>query len=289
MDRVSGVAAAAVDARAYPGAVAVPGWQHMVDDSAISEPDVRAVVRLLGKIAIMPGDHALKKRRLMDDLSKLVNADGWLWSTSHVLQDQSQPVSMGLIHGGLTDRQITGWLEASQSNCPPPEDAPLAAETLRGKHFTRTRQQVVPDSLWYSHPAVQQHRLAVGIDHFLYSIYPVTDLNVWSCIGFYRQVGREAFSDRDRRLIHIITSEIDWLHRAGIPTEEGVKVPQLPPRRRAVLIMLLDGRTRKDVARLLQISPHTVKEHIDCIYRHFNVSSQIELIQRFTKGDGGDL
>jgi DNA-binding CsgD family transcriptional regulator len=256
---------------------------------AIEESDVRSVVRLLGRIAGMNASQVERKRHLMDGLCRLVGADAWLWSVTRVLHEQSRPVSVGLLHGGLDDRQIAGWLEASQSDCPPPEDAPLSAETLRGVHFTRTRQQLVPDGAWYAHPAVQVHRLRLGLDHFLYSIYPVPQVKVWSCIGMFRVKGRQAFSDRDRRLAHIVTSEITWLHRAGIPEDHGVTVPQLAPRRRAVLIMLLDGLGRKDIARLLRISPHTAKEHMDGVYAHFGVSSQVELICRFKRGDGGDM
>jgi hypothetical protein len=39
---------------------------------------------------------------------------------------------------------------------------------------------------------------------------------------------------------------------------------------------------------LLQISPHTAKDHIKAIYEHFGASSQLELIRRFRFGDAGD-
>jgi DNA-binding CsgD family transcriptional regulator len=261
----------------------------MSHESLIHEDDARDMVRLLGRIASAPETLPARKRLLMEGLSELIDADGWLWSVTRVLHDQSRPVSIGLLHGGLTDAQIAGWLEASQSNCPPPEDVPLAKEVLRGQHFTRTRQQVVPDEVWYTHPTVQRHRLAVGIDHFLYSIYPVPTSDVLSCLGFYRHKDRDPFTDRQRRLAHIITSEIPWLHEAGVPHDRGVSVPQLPPRRRAVLIMLLDGHDRKAIARLLRVKPTTAKEHIEAVYAHFGVSSQVELICRFTRGNGGDV
>lgn len=258
-------------------------------DQPIESDDVRSIVRLLGRVAGMREALSARKRALMEGLSNLVDADGWLWTMTRLIPEQNRPVSIGVLHGGLTDAQLAGWLAASQSDCPPPEDVPFTHEVMRGEHFTRTRQQVVPDEQWYSHPAVKRHRLDVGIDHFLYSIYPLKQKQVLSCLGLYRHVGRAAFTDRDRRLAHIVTSEVDWLHHMGLPEDDGEKVPLLPPRRRAVFIMLLEGHDRKTIARLLGIRPNTAKEHIEAVYAHFGVCSQVELICRFSKGDGRDL
>src|SRR5690606_31301163 len=133
--------------------------------AGLPESDVRAIVRLLSDVAVLDGDHAAKKRALMDGLPPLVDADGWVWTMTRVDFETKTPMSIGLMHGGLTDEQITGWIEASQiASPPPPEDAPLADELRRGNHFTRTRQQVVSDDDWYGHPSVKKYRLQLGID-----------------------------------------------------------------------------------------------------------------------------
>jgi DNA-binding CsgD family transcriptional regulator len=257
---------------------------------SLSEEDVRAIVRLLGGVVIVDGDHSTKKRALMDGLQELVEADGWLWSMTRVDFETKTPMSIGLMHGGLSDEQITGWIEASQiPSRPPPEDAPLADELQHGRHFTRTRQQVVSDDEWYDHPSVQQYRLGVGIDHFLYSIYPLGEPDVISAVGLFRRTGREPFSPRQRRIAHILLTEVDWLHYAELPGDRGRDVPELTPRQRMVLVMLLEARKAPEIARLLRISLHTVKDHIKAIYRHFGVSGQLELLRRFKYGDGGDV
>ncbi len=53
--------------------------------------------------------------------------------------------------------------------------------------------------------------------------------------------------------------------------------------------MLLDAHDKDQIAQLLHISPHTVKDHMKAIYKVFNVSSQLELIRRFQFGDEGDV
>lgn len=252
----------------------------------LKENEVRAIVRLLADVTTLPA-LSQKKSALMEGLQKLTGADGWLWSMTQLESKTRTPICVKLIHAGLSDEQLTGWLEASQSSTPPPEDAPLFALTLQGKHFTRTRQQVVPDAKWYSHPAIKRHRLACGIDHFLYSVYPL-EPDICSAIGLFRRCGRKPFSRREARIAHIVLSETHWLHCADLPGDRGRKVPRLSPRQRVVLIMLAEARDKSEIAKLLHISPHTVKDHMKAIYEMFDVSSQLELIRRFRFGDRGD-
>jgi DNA-binding CsgD family transcriptional regulator len=261
----------------------------MSNSKGLPESDVRELVRLLADVAIVEGGIAAKKHALMSGLSKLVDANGWLWSLTKVEMETKTPISVGLLHDGLTPEQLTGWLEASQSTTPPPEDAPLCVLYSEGKHYTRRRQQVVTDAEWYNHPAVKRHRLQVGLDHFLYSVYPLEDREYCSAIGMFRHHGRDAFSERDTRLAHIVLSEVEWLHYAELPSDRGRKVPELNPRQRVVLMMLLDTHNKDEIASLLHISPHTVKDHMKAIYKTFNVSSQLELIRRFQFGDEGDV
>jgi len=50
----------------------------------------------------------------------------------------------------------------------------------------------------------------------------------------------------------------------------------LSPRKRDVLRLLLDGKSNKLIARTLGISDHTVKAHIDSVYRALGVRSRYE-------------
>ncbi len=257
--------------------------------SRLADDDVRHIVRLLADVAILDGDHTAKKRMLMEGLSELIEADGWLWTMTRVDLSHDAPMSLGIMHGGLTGEQVAGWIEMNHDMAhPPPEHVPLGRELRLGHHFTRSRDQLVDDAAWYSHPTVKRCRLARGIEHSLHSIYPLDEPGVFSGVGFYRHVGREAFTARQRRIAHIVLGEVDWLHYADMPGDRGRRVPTLSPRQRVVLVLLLEGRTRGEIARLLHISPHTVHDHTKAIYRHFSVCSQVALIRRFKVGDGRD-
>ncbi len=158
-------------------------------------------MRLLADVAVLEGGHADKKRFIMNGLQRLGRC-GRLALVNDTCRSSNPNADLRRIDARwLTDRQLTGWLQASQTpGCPPPEDAPLTDIAHHAKHFTRTRQQVVSDADWYSHPAVIKHRLGVGIDHFLYSVYPLHAPDVWSAIGFispvrqvtiYRRTGKD--------------------------------------------------------------------------------------------------
>lgn len=258
-------------------------------DILIPQDDVVKVVRLLGRVAGMRVGLAKRKRALISGLARMLDADGWLWSATQVIKEENRPVSVGVIYGGLTEGEFNGWLEASQVASPqPPEDVPITVLLDKGKHFTRTRQQVVPDEQWYDNPTVKRYRLQCGIDHFLYSIYPLGPSSC-SAVGLFRRVGREPFTDLQRRICHVVVGNIDWLHQASFPDHKGEACTALTPRLRTVLIYLLDGKRRDEIASLLCISPETVKTYIRIVYDHFRVASQVELMRHFQAGNGGDV
>jgi DNA-binding CsgD family transcriptional regulator len=62
-------------------------------------------------------------------------------------------------------------------------------------------------------------------------------------------------------------------------------VEGLSPRRRQVLDLLLQGRSEKEVAAALDLSPATVHEYVGGIYRHLSVNSRAELMAFFIRRD----
>lgn len=65
-------------------------------------------------------------------------------------------------------------------------------------------------------------------------------------------------------------------------------VPNLSSQRLLVLNLLLEGRTRKEIAATLSLSVNTVATYQKSIYLHFGVNSHASLMHRFHHGDGGD-
>lgn len=89
--------------------------------------------------------------------------------------------------------------------------------------------------------------------------------------------GREGVLAARRQLLadfcQFIGRQLLGLHRVGHDA--------MAPRLRQTLNMLLEGDAEKQIARKLDISPHTVHVYVKKLYRHFEVSSRGELLALF--------
>jgi two-component system response regulator DesR len=56
--------------------------------------------------------------------------------------------------------------------------------------------------------------------------------------------------------------------------------PPLTGRERAVLELIASGSTNREIAQLLHLSPHTVKERASGIYRKLGVKNRVEAVRR---------
>ncbi|WP_168433471.1 response regulator transcription factor [Pontiella sulfatireligans] len=236
---------------------------------------------MLGDIAIQSDSLNPKRRLLISGLAELVEADGWLWTIGRIDPESQAPMQMDIRYGGLTDHQLAALLDSpSDTKCPSPCDPSLATLVAGGRHFVRTRQQLVDDDIWYNNANAQTYFLEHGIDHCMYAITPRSELG-FSGIGFFRHADRPSFTERQRQMVETVTGEVKWLYECGTPALRGADTEKLTPRLRSVLALLLDGNLCKQIAELLHLSPHTVKGYIRDIYRHFGVKSQLALIRHF--------
>lgn len=87
------------------------------------------------------------------------------------------------------------------------------------------------------------------------------------------------FADSDLRLLAILGEERRWLLPPLAAPRAGVE--SLSPRRREVLDLLLGGLDEREIARRLELSPHTIHECVVYLYRRFGVRSRGELLARF--------
>lgn len=246
-----------------------------------SVTDLKAITRLIGKMAVLPDLLETKRRKLISGLAELIEADGWLWTIGRVDPKRNAPMQMDMLFGGLTDHQLAALLDSpTDTSSPSPCDAPLSALVAEGNHFVRSRQQLVSDAVWYNNANTRTYFLEHGIDQCMYAITPKAERG-FSGIGFFRLTDRPPFSERERHLVEIVTTEVHWLYESGTPALRGADTEKLTPRLRSVLALLLDGYLCHPIAELLHLSPHTVKGYIRDIYRHFGVNSQLALIQHF--------
>ncbi len=249
-------------------------------------PDVESIVRIISNIAGMDETMGAQRRCLMNALAKLIAADGWEWRVAVRANGDPRPSSVNHMHGGLNDSQIAGLIE--QSLLPHDDQSPeceaIWREVQKGDHFTFTRRQLVDDDDWYPHPTVKRLRIERGLDDFVYSCQPCNSIAV-SATVFLRVTDAEPFTERERELVHLVMSNVDWMHHAIVPQTHDCRVSEMTPRQRVVLDFLLQGYSRLEIGEALNISPHTANDHIKRIYKHFKVNSHIGLIRHFSCGD----
>jgi DNA-binding NarL/FixJ family response regulator len=65
------------------------------------------------------------------------------------------------------------------------------------------------------------------------------------------------------------------------PPQTDPRLDDLSPRQRETLDYLLQGRSVKEAARAMHLSPHTVHLHVTALYKKFDVHSRAELLARF--------
>ncbi len=256
-----------------------------VSTDPLCDEDVRKIVRLLGKVIASGGDIREKRHQLMDGLCQLVGANSWVWSMSEFHPDKP-PSSVGLIHGGFDETRLALFLEAINHPAMEAVSRPSSRELQeKGTHLTRTRDQMDPQGLLDQSAAGPLWR-KLDIGPLLMSLRPMDGGGV-NAIRLYRSLGATDFTRRESKIVHIVLSEIPWLHFQSFPDPPSQEIAKLYPRHRTVLNCLCEGWSRKKVAGHLGLSIHTVHSYSKFVFKHFGVHSQAELIARFTKGDGG--
>lgn len=256
-------------------------------EATLLETDVRAMVRLVGEVVASRHDHAGMKRMLMAGLGELVNADAWVWCLGCEMEAGKMPVYLSMDHGGFDAVRYAGMLRAAAH-----PDLTWISEAMihdmreKNSQVTRMREQFAEkDALAVA--GIATHMKEADVGPFLIVMRPIDERSV-STLGLYRREAEPPFTERECRIAHVVLSEVPWLHEQGWPEDRGATVPRLSPRRQLVLNLLLEGRSRKDVAAALSLSENTVATYQKDIYRHFGVSSHATLIHRFRHGDGGD-
>ncbi len=213
--------------------------------SLLEDADIRSVIRLLGKVAIIECDLAEKKRLLLGGMCELIDGDGWAWSLTGPSDATSEATCLHSLSGGTTGALPA--LPAPASSAKLPVDRAKQGELSTGNRgMTIAARQLSENKL--------------------------------SQLQFGRLPGRAPFSLREEMMARIFCEEVAWLHDP--PRLRQVAKFKLTPRQMATLALLAEGLSRKEIAVRLQLSPNTVQGYVKEIYRYFGTHSHAELLKR---------
>lgn len=246
----------------------------------LSENDARSLIRLLGECAALRDGFNRQKNYLMQGLCNLVNADSWVWALGCQVEPAKPQIFVNFIHDGFTAQGFADYLEAVEH----PKMVPIASRfaeimKIQNSHTTLRREDIDEAGLSYVGEVGALWEKA-DIGPLMLSASPIDGSSV-SMIGLYRRLGKPNFTERERLITDVVLSEVDWLHLSDWPEDKGASVPNLFPRQRVVLNLLLEGLARKEIADQLNISLNTVSGYIKDIYRYFGVNSHVELMKKF--------
>ena len=268
----------------------------------IEEADVRTVVSLLAEVATIEGDHAFKKRRLLEKLCAVVGAEKWMAALRVQSRADEAPRFVAVLHGGFSPEQLAKLSESAAHPGTKEIDAPFAAELSRKRtQITLRLEDFDQRGLWQGSPT-EKLALQAGVGTFIASTRPIEETPLAggqngvppeeiksSVVALYRPPDAPQFSDRELRIAHIVLTEIDWLHTEGWPAECHVSVvSDLSPRHLSLLNLMIQGNTRQEITELMSLSRHTVNSYAKTLFAHFRVNSQTELMRHFIYGDGND-
>lgn len=249
--------------------------------------DVEAMIRLLAEAADPTVEMPLKERKLaiLEGLGQLIDADAWSWITGRVeLPLANDTMATSLVDGGWKDEhQRAEFLRISLH----PELSrvvyrPFYSALAEQRCVTKSRHEVISEEAWQASEVAKPWRVN-GFDHFMLSVYPLVP-HGYSAIGLHRHVGKAGYSERDRTIVHILMQQVDWLHHAGTDVPAAKEYVSLSPRERQIMIYVLAGGARQEIAAKIGLSEHTVADYMKQIYHKFNVNSRAELLAQFISG-----
>ncbi|MCL4744255.1 MAG: helix-turn-helix domain-containing protein [Burkholderiaceae bacterium] len=134
-------------------------------------------------------------------------------------------------------------------------------------------EDVLPQSQFRSTPLYHEYYRAIRIDHVMAVPIHVDRRFVVSFVFNRRGI---AFSDRDRACMELIRRHLGQFYRLFCTPLTAT----LTPREREVLHWVAGGKTDRDIAAILGMSPRTVQKHLQRVYAKLGVETRTAAVMR---------
>ena len=97
----------------------------------------------------------------------------------------------------------------------------------------------------------------------------------------YLERGRTNFTDRDRSVLELLRPAlIKMQNNACARAQNRMRSSQLTKRETEILGWIADGRTTREIASILFVSPHTVRKHVEHILEKLDVRTRSAAVAR---------
>lgn len=252
----------------------------------LTENELRSVFRLLSDLREMRHDQPAMHRYLVDRLTQLLGAsagfvgDVAAWGDPDKMQIESLTISKQ----GASQIAQTMRILISRNNFW--DDPTAVAAAANGKDVCAdsfaglgAQLDLKQFDLYQQAKSLARHK-----DHLVAWAKTGDGKGGANVVSLHRYGGMERFfSGREVALVRLLFEEMHWMYRTGRLTPPVPGTTELPVRLQEILRLLLAGRSPKQIALSLDISLHTVRDHIKRIYQKLGVAGRGELMSRFVR------
>jgi DNA-binding CsgD family transcriptional regulator len=231
--------------------------------------DVRRVFRLVAEIRKRGHDPGLWRPYMLRKLVRFFDAELAISSEIYV-----RPTS----EAGVWEIVDLGW------------GADASGNSWRIENRARERDPGTYDLLIRPEPPTDPDMVPIaprkkmyGGSTFILSHMPLPHASVVDQLGLHRAHGVPPFSHEHHRLVRLLHVELGRFWKEELLDRTADQAQALAPRMKQTLDALVDGKSEKEIAQLLGISPHTVHNYVKALHQRFNVSSRGELVAAVNK------
>lgn len=100
----------------------------------------------------------------------------------------------------------------------------------------------------------------------------------------YLERGKRDFSERDRSLLELLRPFLIRLAERADRRRRGDARALLTPRELEIMQWIGRGRTTREIAAVLVLSPHTVRKHVERILEKLGAKTRSEAVARVGQG-----
>jgi DNA-binding CsgD family transcriptional regulator len=245
------------------------------------------MLRLIAELTQLPPDPTQRMRHLLEGMGRMLRARA-VWTTRYRSEGPGRRIQP---YAGL---QI-GW-DASEFEAA----MTIAADDPLHDFVTEDMYQKNEWPAMFYTPRLDSRRKRkraeayarnceeVGGDLELIYNHPTGTPGHLSALGLQRPAGdRTPFSAREMQIAKLLWEQVGFLHAKPLAAvRDELWGTRLPTRPAQVLELVLTGQSVKQIARRLDLSRHTVNDHMKDLHRRFGVSSRGELMAAFVRHRG---
>jgi DNA-binding CsgD family transcriptional regulator len=250
--------------------------------------DVHDAYRLIGECRDLGSNPALWHQRMFEGLCGLIGVPATSGGEARWIRPHRAIEPIAAYGAGFDSHGREVYRAYMRELTPSGDPVFRALQHLCGRHVTRTRRQLVPDSVWYRSAAWTDYHRPTKIDDRLASVYQVSDDGAVSVITLHRAPGEREFSPREQQLLSFFHGELGRLISRSLVSATEPSPDRLSPRLRQTLACLLEGDSEKQLAARLGLSQATIHQYVTALYRHFGVGSRAQLLALIIKRIGRD-